>query len=82
MYRLDIDPEARDQINAVPARELKLLAEVFAMLELTPWNGQPQHKDNPDGEVRRVLFGDWGIVTYLILEDQQRVDVLQVVWAG
>jgi hypothetical protein len=78
MYKLDIDPDARDQLNAVPAGELNTLAEVFAMLELTPWNGQP----HPDGAVRRVLFGDWGIVVYLILEDQRRVDVLQVVWAG
>ena len=82
MYKLDIDPVARDQLNAVPAGELNALADLFAMLELTPWNGQPQNKDNPDGAVRRVLFGDWGIVVYLILDDQRRVDVLQVVWAG
>jgi hypothetical protein len=32
--------------------------------------------------LRRVLFGNHGMITYLILEDQQRVDVLKVLWAG
>jgi hypothetical protein len=53
MYKIDIDPEAREQIGAVPAEALNALAETMAMLELTPWVGNPQHQDNPDGAVRR-----------------------------
>jgi hypothetical protein len=29
-----------------------------------------------------LAFGPGGLVTYLILEDQRRVDVLQVHWVG
>jgi hypothetical protein len=37
------------------------------------------NSDNPDGPVRLQSVGR-GLVTYLILEDQQRVDVIDVVW--
>jgi len=30
--------------------------------------------------VRTIDFGEGGLVTYLIMEDQQRVDVLLVLW--
>jgi hypothetical protein len=45
-------------------------------------NGDPLHEDNPDGAVRTLPFGRAGMVTYLILNDQRRVDVLNVVRAG
>jgi hypothetical protein len=82
MYQIDLDPEAREQLDAVPAQALAALAETLAMLELTPWIGSPQHSANPDGAVRWVLFGKAGMVIYLILEDQRRVDVLKVLWMG
>ncbi|MCU1653981.1 MAG: hypothetical protein JWQ60_5130 [Pseudonocardia sp.] len=51
------------------------------MLELVPWNGEPINQQNPDGKVRVLPFGAAGLVTYLILEDQRQVDVLDVIWA-
>lgn len=36
----------------------------------------------PDGAVRTLPFGSHGMVTYLILDDQLRVDVLNVVWVS
>jgi hypothetical protein len=34
--------------------------------------------------MRQLVFGPggYGMVTYLVLEDEQRVDVLRVQWAG
>jgi hypothetical protein len=55
VYKVDIDPEARDQIGALPAEVLIALAEVMAMLELAPWDGLPHHKDNPDGALRGTV---------------------------
>ncbi len=52
------------------------------MLEVVPWNGLPLNQDNPDGAVRQLPFGTEGVITYLILDDQRRVDVLIVTWAG
>lgn len=81
-YEILIDPEARAEIEALPRTALLAFAEAMTVLELTPWSGEPQHRDNPDGAVRRTVFGSAGegIVVYLVLEEQRRVDVLRVVW--
>jgi hypothetical protein len=81
-YRLDVDPVAQAQIRALPPDALVALAEVMSMFELTPWTGPSINEDNPEGNVRVLPFGSAGMVTYLILEDQRRVDVLEVLWAG
>ncbi len=81
-YELEVDPDAREQIMALPADAATSLAEAMVMLELTPWNGSPFNKDNPDGAVRTLPFGRSGLVTYLIVDDLERVDVLNVVWMG
>jgi len=38
-YELDVDPDARSQIMALPTHALTSVADAMAMLELTPWNG-------------------------------------------
>ena len=81
-YRLDVDPVAQAQIRALPSVALVALAEVMSMLELTPWSGLPINEDNPEGNVRVLPFGTAALITYLILEDQRRVDVLEVLWVG
>ncbi|MCC8242702.1 hypothetical protein [Saccharothrix luteola] len=52
------------------------------MLELQPWDGRPQHEDNPGAAVRYWNFGPEraGQVVYLILEDQREVRLLLVRW--
>jgi hypothetical protein len=81
-YSLDIDPLAEQQIAALPQTALTALADALTVLELVPWNGLPVNGINPDGAVRQLPFGTLGMITYLILEDQQRVDLLIVTWAG
>ena len=81
-YSLDVDPLAEQQIAALPQTALSALAEALSVLELVPWNGLPVNEANLDGAVRQLPFGDSGLVTYLILDDQQRVDLLIVTWTG
>ena len=81
-YRLDVDPVAQAQIRALPSAALVALAEVMSMLELTPWSGLPINEDNPEGNVRVLPFGTAALITHLVLEDQRRVDVLEVLWVG
>ncbi|GAA4933124.1 hypothetical protein EV188_103666 [Actinomycetospora succinea] len=50
-------------------------------LETSPWDSDPYAAANPAGPMRTRAFGVGGLVTYLILEDQQRVDLLLVQWA-
>jgi hypothetical protein len=54
----------------------------MSMLELTPWSGLPINEGSPEGNVRVLPFGTAALITYLVLEDQRRVDVLEVLWVG
>jgi hypothetical protein len=81
-YGFDVDPVAQAQIRALPSAALGALAEAMSMLELTPWSGRPINEDNPQGNVRVLPFGTAALIAYLILDDQRRVDVLEVLWGG
>lgn len=72
------------QIDALPFPAALAYAEALGVLMLNPWGGEPVNRRNPDGAVRRLLFGaeGAGMLVYLIIEDDRRVDVLQVHWAG
>jgi hypothetical protein len=84
VYRVTTYGEALEQITALPDEALNGYADVLGVLELAPWSGQPQHEGNPDGAVRRWLFGPDGAgqIVYLILEDQREVHVLLVQWVS
>ncbi len=71
-----------DQLAELSSVALAGYAQALAVLELVPWNGDPINADNPEGNVRVIPFGDAGMVIYLILEDQQRVDVLELIWGS
>jgi len=82
VYRVTTDHQVLEQVAALPIDALASYAELLVVLETVPWNGDPVHKDNPHGAVGAHVFGRGGLVTYLILEDQRRVDVLTVQWVG
>ncbi|GAA0235550.1 hypothetical protein GCM10010492_38140 [Saccharothrix mutabilis subsp. mutabilis] len=80
-YDLDIDPEARAQVAALPPEGLDSLAEAFEVLSLVPERGEPVNAANPTGGLYQLPFGSGrGLITYLLLRDQRRVDVLVVMW--
>ncbi|HVV09185.1 hypothetical protein [Amycolatopsis sp.] len=82
-YLILLDPQVHDQIGALPADSLPLLAEAIGVLELTPWNGPAYNEAKPDSPMRQLDFGQGrGLITYLVLDDQNRVDVLDVTWIG
>jgi hypothetical protein len=83
-YRIVPDQAVFEHLAALPAEHLAAYAEVLDVLQLTPWNGEPQHEENPDAQVRRWHFGPdlAGQMVYLIVEDPQEVHVLLVQWLG
>lgn len=82
-YSIDIDPLAQESIAALPTDALPALAEAFTLLELSPWSGRSVNAEkNPDAPVRNLPFGRAGLLTYLVLDDEQRVDVLLIAWTG
>lgn len=86
VYRLVIYPEVSDQIAALalPSHLLFAYADAANSVASSPWDGMSHHKDNPDAEVRRWLFGPLGAgqILYLVLEDIREVHVLLVQWVG
>ena len=83
-YAIDIDPGGQDALAALPVDALLALAEAFAVLELAPWTaGRSVNPErNPDSGVRNLPCGTAGLVTYLVVEEQRRVDILLVTWVG
>ncbi|MGH3927362.1 MAG: hypothetical protein ACRDTT_31610 [Pseudonocardiaceae bacterium] len=47
MYRIVPDTAVSEQVAALPAEPLVSYVEVLEVLQLTPWNGRPQHAANP-----------------------------------
>ncbi|MEV6215556.1 hypothetical protein [Nocardia sp. NPDC051833] len=82
MYLIVPDPITLDQVAALPVTALLHYAEALSLLELKPWAGEPQNRANPDGAVRRLLFGAHGAgqLVYLVVEDRQEVHLLRVLW--
>lgn len=82
MYTVVTDAPAQQQVDALPAEALAAYAELRVLLESAPWSGRPYNRDNPEGALRVHTFGRRGMVVYLILDEQRRVDVLLVQWVG
>ena len=84
MYRVTTDEKSQPQIEALPPEALAPFAEARAVVEIAPWNGDSLNDDYPDAPVRTLAFGPahQGLVTYLILNDHRRVDLLDVLWLG
>lgn len=84
MYTVEPYPDVEEQTAALPEAARAGYDEAVKVMELAPWNGRPYNDDMPNGSMRQLVFGPGGngMATYLILEDQRRVDVLRVQWVG
>ncbi len=82
MYRLVIHQEVADQLDALPAHLLGDYADAVDDVMAAPWAGSSHNLDKPDAEVRRRLFGPLGVgqVIYLVLEREQEVHLIEVIW--
>lgn len=84
MYRVTTDERSQPQIEALPQPAWAAFAELRVLLEVTPWSSDSINADNPDAGVRTRPFGadGQGLITFLILEELRRVDILDVLWIG
>lgn len=82
-YTIEVDAEAQATIDVLPPALLDALGDVFSVLALVPWSAPSLDPDaNPDGAVRSIPLGRSAMLIYLVLEREQRVDVLRIAWAG
>ncbi|WP_274232522.1 hypothetical protein [Actinomycetospora straminea] len=71
----------QDQIQALPAEAVDDFERLSRALEVNPWDSDPYVAGKPAGPLRTRAFGEGGLVTFLVLEDQRRDDLLLVQWA-
>lgn len=84
LYSYEQTHEVGESLAAMPLDLLSPFAELIAFLELTPWAGAPYQPGNPEGNLRKMVFGlhNEALATYLILEEQRRVVVVSLIWLG
>jgi hypothetical protein len=84
VYEVESDDNAGYQVAALPEHALSAYASLIDLIALHPWSGEPLRNTDSTSPMRTHTFGhdDAGLAIYLILEDQQRVVVLRVLWAG
>lgn len=82
MYSVHLGVEAQVQLDALPAGALNAFFELRVVLETGPWSGAPVLPENPRGAMRGHAFARVGIAVYVVLEEQRRVEVVKVIWAG
>lgn len=83
MYRVVIHDQAQATVDVLPAGSAVRWPEVLDVLELTPWTaGEPWSTSHPQGNIRTLVFGDGAMATYMVLERDREVHVLEVYWAG
>lgn len=84
MYAVETDDVAAEQVAHLPQEALPAFGSLLDLLELHPWSGDAYNRQRPDGAVRNLFFGpgNKGMATYLILEDQRRVAIVNIAWCG
>lgn len=79
MYDVDFDPPAELQRDGLPVEALTAFMELRATLETAPWNGL-RPANNPTGNMLSMPFGDFGLVTYVVMEDRRLVYIVRITW--
>ena len=81
MYRVNLLDEARDAIAGIPPNALKALAELMNLLAIQPYAGRLYGA--PGSDLRTIAVADGRVLAvWLVLEDQQRVEILRLLWLG
>lgn len=84
MYSVEWEQDAVRQLAALPSEALPFFAELVTVLQVEPWSGDAYDRQRANANMRTHAVGKHGegLVIYLILDDQRRVAVLRVLWAG
>jgi mRNA-degrading endonuclease RelE of RelBE toxin-antitoxin system len=78
-YRAELSGRALKQMQGLPGPAFDSLVE--AMAEVTDYPDDPLRTfPTSDSYVRRVEFGDAGLITYLINDGARIVIILDITW--
>jgi hypothetical protein len=82
-YRVESTPIAEQQILTLPHAGQAAYADLADRIAEDPWEGVPWI-DQTASAMRHAVFGDQGegLAVYVILDRDERVVVVKVLWAG
>ncbi|MEJ2864276.1 hypothetical protein [Actinomycetospora flava] len=83
----ELEPEALDEFRAkvaeLPDAVRSAIEDVIAELGARPWHSLPMNEANPNGQYRFVAVDvatGYGFVTFVVLEAEHRVSMVDLVW--
>jgi hypothetical protein len=80
-YRAELSGRALKQMHGLPSPAFDSL--IVAMADVIDYPDDPLRTfPTSDPYVRRVEFGDVGLITYLINDGARIVIILDITWAG
>jgi hypothetical protein len=80
-YRAELSGRALKQMHGLPSLAFDGLIE--AMAEVIDYPDDPLRTfPTSDPYIRRVEFGDLGLITYLISDGASKIIILDITWVG
>jgi len=82
-YSVILAGQAEEQVATLPRPGLVAYLAAHVEIAIDPWSGRPAGDDD-EGRMRTITFGPegQGLAVFLVLERDERVYVVKVVWAG
>ncbi|WP_165900484.1 hypothetical protein [Microbispora triticiradicis] len=53
---------------------------MFTLLETAPWSGEPYNRAKPRSNMLTHAFGERGLATYVVLEEQRETLLVRLEW--
>lgn len=80
-YRVETTPAVRAQLFTMPKAGQVAFNELMKRIAVDPWDAAAW-QDDPFGNMRQAAFGDQGqgIAVFVVLERNERVVVLKILW--
>ena len=81
VYEVNLFDEVRDTLRSLPPDVVKAVEEFTDQLGTQPWTGEPYRL--PDSDLRTAVVADGRLlIIWLVLDDQNRVEVVRAMWLG
>jgi hypothetical protein len=76
-----LSSEALRELHGFPREAFKALTEAMGLVVENPYDPL-RTLPTLDQQVRRVVFGDWGMATYVVTDAPEIVRVVHITWTG
>lgn len=79
-YRVEFHASALAQLQGLPPTAFDALVDRVSKLVDAPWEAQPLYLDQP--EFRQSLFGEFGLLSFHVDDQNSLLRIFDVTWVG